>query len=467
METDLQRWTSYSSYELRDSMYAAVKAAAPRLLVGGYENAMGLTCQPGFGRYHINALLNSTTPDFMISLPGYGRYRDDCNHPIGLKVYNGSMVLHNKLLIYEMDIRNPEQGPLGIMCKSRNWQAEHNKSSFNNFIKLFTGTAMSWGGGFHAYLMQPHWWNTPAAIKTWTDAIKIAQNAQGCRLNNNRVAVMINEDSSFYAARKNIPAFFSRMNYKESTEYTLWKSGIRYDYYLPQDLFNPDFKAPKILFFADAQTMTPDDAQKIRKKYANSGRIIIWVGGAGYLPSGSIAAARAVTGFKIELDPRINNCPLWSSGKITDPLMKGISGFFYEWTYYCGGFSPHWKVDDPKAKTLACYYGTDIPGMAVKRYKKHTEIFIGQPGSISPQLMRNIARAAEIRPLLYSDDLFVTGAGLLSVGALTGNGIRKIYFPPGVKAMKCLTGQKITRTGKDFIELQMKYREAAVFKLFR
>jgi len=63
--------------------------------------------------------------------------------------------------------------------------------------------------------------------------------------------------------------------------------------------------------------------------------------------------------------------------------------------------------------------------------------------------------------------LLITGGGLLSIGALTGNGIRKVYFPDGVKAMKCLTGQEITHTGKDFLELKMKYREAAVFQLIK
>ena len=327
---------------------------------------------------------------------------------------------------------------------------------------------MSWGGGFHAYLMQPFWWNTPNAIKTWQEALKIAGKSQGQKLTDGRIAVMVNEDSSYYTRLKDIPAFFSRMNYKEATIYTLWKSGVRCDYYLPGDLLKSDFKAPKILFFADALTMTVKEAQEIRKKYANSGRVIIWAGGAGYLPEGSIETARAVTGFKIGLDDRINDKALWNGKIANDPLMKGVSGFFYEWTYYGGGFSiPHWKVDDPKAKVLACYYGTKIPGMAVKRYKKHTEIFIGQPGSISPELVRNIAKEAGIQPLLESDDLLIAGGGLLSVGALTGNGNRKIYFPEGVKQMKCLTGQKIIRTGKDFIEVKMKYREAAVFQLIK
>ena len=59
------------------------------------------------------------------------------------------------------------------------------------------------------------------------------------------------------------------------------------------------------------------------------------------------------------------------------------------------------------------------------------------------------------------------GGGLLEIGAMTGPGKRKIYFPNGVKKLKCLTGQKIIAYGSDHIIVDMPYKDAAVFKMAR
>lgn len=454
---DYWRWSTLVSYELRQFMYDAVKAAVPRVLVGGYENAMGLTGQPGFGRYKITELLNSRAPDFLISLPGYNRYRDDCDHPSGMKAYNGSMVLHKKLMIGEMDIRNPENGPLGINNRSRNWQATHNADTFRNFLALYASYCISWGGGFHAYLMQPLWWNTDEAVSAWARAAEITQQAEGQEPGDDRIAVFIDEQSSYYNATADAASFFTRIHYRESTEYSLWRSGVRCDYYVPSDVLHPEFKSPKILLFADAGTMKPETAAEIRKRYGRDGRLLIWVGHAGYLPEGNIETVRKITGFHVDT----------SSQALGKPLADR-SGILWEPAFYAGGFpEPAWVVQDPDAETLAVYAGTKRVGMAMKKYADHTEVYLGQPGSLSPETVRTFARKVGIRPVHDRNDLAVMGGGLMEIGAMTGAGKRKIYFPAGVKNLKCLTGQEITSRGVDYIEIDLPYKDAAIFKMER
>ena len=57
------------------------------------------------------------------------------------------------------------------------------------------------------------------------------------------------------------------------------------------------------------------------------------------------------------------------------------------------------------------------------------------------------------------------GGGLLEIGAMVKAGPRKIFFPNNVKNLKCLTGQKIIEKGKDYIVVDMPYKDEAIFKM--
>ena len=103
--------------------------------------------------------------------------------------------------------------------------------------------------------------------------------------------------------------------------------------------------------------------------------------------------------------------------------------------------------------------------MAVKRYQDHTEIFIGQPGSVSPQLIRNAGAEAKMHPLLESDDLFIYGGSLMTVCGSLGRGIRKIRIPDGIREVVPLTPHKVLHNdGKNF-EVDISDADVAVFLL--
>jgi len=155
------------------------------------------------------------------------------------------------------------------------------------------------------------------------------------------------------------------------------------------------------------------------------------------------------------------------AGNCDDPLMRGVKGFFMqESTVVPYVFPRRWMVNDKDVTVLAKYMNTDIPGMAVRRYKDFTEVFIGQPGCITPQLFRNFAREAGIEPVLESDDLFYFGSGLLGIGAAKGDGIRKVRFPKGFSKVEALTGHPVMNLTADGFEFFLKHRDFAIFKLY-
>jgi hypothetical protein len=116
--------------------------------------------------------------------------------------------------------------------------------------------------------------------------------------------------------------------------------------------------------------------------------------------------------------------------------------------------------------SLANYAGTSVCAAAVRRNARGgTEIVIGASGAARPDLFRNIAREAGIRPCIETDDCFVTGASLAMLGASSGGGMKRIYKPVGVKKMRPLAGRKIYAETPDYVDIYLRWRETAVFRL--
>ena len=221
-----------------------------------------------------------------------------------------------------------------------------------------------------------------------------------------------------------------------------------------------------MLLFADAGTMTPEEIVKIRERHGNSGRVIVWHGCPGFLACGDYETLSKSLGFDVSpLQGNRQQTPLVAAND-TDPVMKGISGFFMqEPNFLPFVFSPSWRIGKDGSTILAKYYGTDIPGMAVKRYQDHTEIFIGQPGSVSPQLIRNAGAEAKMHPLLESDDLFIYGGSLMTVCGSLGRGIRKIRIPDGIREVVPLTPHKVLHNDGQNFEVDISDADVAVFLL--
>lgn len=64
---------------------------------------------------------------------------------------------------------------------------------------------------------------------------------------------------------------------------------------------------------------------------------------------------------------------------------------------------------------------------------------------ISPQLLRNIAKVAQINVVSNTDDLVTIGAGLLSCTGSINSSVKKLYYPKGTKKLIPLTNHKILK----------------------
>ncbi|MBO4630425.1 MAG: beta-galactosidase, partial [Lentisphaeria bacterium] len=469
LESDFQEFISKECSSLKKDLRRAVKNAAPRLLVGGYDCATALSGNIWYGRgaFAQHELICDPCCDFLISLPGYGRGRDECLFPMGLKAYTGSMRLHKKLIISEMDIRNPKQPPLGWIYRSRNWQAVHDYHTFTELLKLYAGYAAAWGGAFHAYSMGNKYYNTPEALAAWEKACAIASAAPGEPMTEDRIAWINEERSADFFCNSNLGHFNSE-SWNRNVVNALWFSQIRFDAYLPEDLSHPDFKAPKILLFGNMATATPQKLAAIRKRFLQRGRTLIFLGLPGIFSGNSIAEISSALNIQFYQPETIRNRSIMIDPS-TEPLLKNITGYLYSpaESSPCVHFGNTAIAPQKDLKLLARYQNTDAYGMAFRRSPAGTEIFIGQPAAVSPQLLRNIAIAAGIQPVTDGDDLAIRGGGLIVIGGSTGSGLRRVYYPAGVKSLQCLTGQKIIADNGKYLEFHLKYGDCAIFRCIR
>ena len=462
----------------------AAKKAVPRLLVGSYDCAYGIGGSWGHTGLHFGKSIDDGA-DFYLYIPSYCRDRDDADRPLGAYQFSGSLQLHNKLGIMELDVRNPEIGPLYFgHYPSANYNALHDAESFRISNRRLAVQSVILGGGVHFYNLQPHWSRTDKAVESLKEMYRISSLARSVPDTRDAIAVMIDEDSNLHSNIHPgwIPSFFS---VKNMVVMAVQHAGVRFNYFLAKDALHKDFNAPGVLFFDDAATLTPDEIKEIRKRFGNSNRVIVWQGAPGFLACRDLNKISEAVNFKLAMMPEYQGKPLETdrnygeiytelglpvplvAGDSNDPLMDGVKGFMHqESTVVPFVFPQRWQVLDKDVKVLAKYLDSDIPGMAVRRHKDFTEVFIGQPGCITPQLFRNFAREAKITPSLESDDLFYCGSGLIGIGAAKGDGVRKVRFPAGFNKAESLSGHKISKMSNDGFEFFLKHRDFAVFKIY-
>jgi hypothetical protein len=378
--------------------------------------------------------------------------------------YPGSLLLRNKFTIMEHDYRHPDMPKLYFgQYTSRNWQSTHNSKSFQNALNYATSLTAALGGGYHFYTLQNSWIKPANSIDIVGNARKIFSHVSKDD-SLDYIAILLDDDSHFYNSihPKWIPAF---MNMRGQPQKSAQHSGVGFNIFEAHDALHKNFIAPKVLFFADSGTLTPNEISKIRSKWGKDNRVIVWCGSPSFLTTKDNLAITKALGTKLVLQPTSFTPMLKVDTKIVDPIISNVKGYLVSWISKDPYLAPpRWEIVDKNAKALAFYEGTQKCALAVKRHQNFTEVFIGQPGMVSPQLLRNIAKVAGIKVVSNTDNLVTIGAGLLSFTSSINSGVKKIFFPKGTKKLIPLTNHKILKATDKYIEVFIPYRDTCVFK---
>ena len=132
---------------------------------------------------------------------------------------------------------------------------------------------------------------------------------------------------------------------KNSPRIAVTRSGVDSDLYLLDDILHPDFQAPRVLWFVDSLELTPEKAAEIRRRYADSGRILVWMWAPG---AGVTDDIGKVAGFRLERAPMADGLPVMALSNSGDPLMAGVRNLLLA-SYMPYGMGPVWKVSEKSA----------------------------------------------------------------------------------------------------------------------
>lgn len=435
------------------SFCRAIKEATnDRVLAGGYRAEGAPVSYPFLVQQCSRRMYAAPEVDFFASCPG-GRTPEN---PVMPSLLNGSLRLHNKLAVTELDFRTPWVGNWGRWGKPIYYKT-HDAAEFRQRTMRAQLFANAFGGTFHAYDMDGNWYDTEMAQRAWRENNRIYDRRKPRPLSEDRIALFYSEHYWEYMALNGNRAFAHTV--KNSPRIAVTRSGVDSDLYLLDDILHPDFQAPRVLWFVDSLELTPEKAAEIRRRYADSGRILVWMWAPG---AGVTDDIGKVAGFRLERAPMADGLPVMALSNSGDPLMAGVRNLLLA-SYMPHGMGPVWKVSDPDAVILGSYFGTNLPGMAVKRYDGHTEIFIGQGGCVTPELARNIAKEAGAHCWIDTGDPAASAGNLLIVSAAS-SGKKEIFLPPDVVSAECLTGQRIVKEGRS-VKCELKYGDVLVLDL--
>ncbi|NMA21675.1 MAG: hypothetical protein GX927_13965 [Lentisphaerae bacterium] len=440
---------------------AAKRGSEGRWLVGSYHRASGLRGFPQFSLLSLNYMIDDPNVDLFIHVPSYHR---NAYAPVHQGGYDGSLLLHNKLMITEMDLRNGELPHYG-RWGSHFWRSHNPIERFTIDVQRFAASAIEKGGTFHAFDMDGGWFNSPGAVAAWEKACDLLKARTILPQNNQHIGVFSSENLWHYQSLG-----LDRLTVYSAVEnpaYALYRTGIPYKYYLLDELFGhktKDFSAPKVMIFLNAGEMTPEKAEQIRKQYGRDRRMIVWHWAPGMFTTNGDKNIGQTTGFQLRQLKQADNLTLVAENSSIDPLLKNVQGFLIPTSRIpTVNRGVSYEVVDKNAKILARYNGSGLPGMAVKRYKEHTEVYIGAPCGLTPQLCRNFGIEAGLTPYLESDDFCGCNAGLLYVSALT-DGKKVITLPHSVTVERVITGQQVRINGQK-AEVDMKIADLLILKL--
>ena len=443
--SDYREFLAQATTQMRLKISRAVKrGSGGRLLTGSYSPAGGLSGFPLISQTFTAGLLASDDFDFFAVVPGYTREHVD---PVLSAIYDGSCLQRGKLYISELDLRSSEVLHWGVWG-SDFWRENHDAHTFRRKTLSFAANAFVHGGTYHAYDLNNAWFATPGGRAAWRAAAGLARIVRPMPLTDERIALVGGErffDFQSFGKSRTFPYLF-----RELPRVALAFSGVPWNCYLLDDvLASGSSTLPKVIVFTDLSEVTHERYNEIRRRWANSGRVLVWMHRPGVF---------AKDGEKIERDLGLAPAPdaygklPFADGSSDDPLMAGVKG-----TVMAMHPSYHYAKSDllrplPEKgwKTLANFAATDIPALAVRRTEGLVEVYASVPGGITPQLCRNLAREAGFRPVVESNDISGFGSGILYVLAQT-SGEKVFRLPKGTSPGKVVEGPAYRACGDGFV----------------
>jgi len=228
-------------------------------------------------------------------------------------------------------------------------------------------------------------------------------------------------------------------------------AGISWDAFEAGDLLDPNFPSSKLILMLNLFELEPKQINAIREKLSGSGAVVVWFVAPGIQgPEGfDFDAVQELTGFRVraldaECNPRVTltnyDHPITSGlGSVQAPHSIGTGVLANDERE--GIYGPIFYINDSGAMNLGMLDGLYQPGLAVKELDGWTSVYSVAP-RLSRQLLRNLAKIANIHSYLDTEDMVCVSPELILIHGV-GKGTRNLTLPQAADVIDLWTGKTL------------------------
>ena len=395
------------------------------------RNAIALTYYP---RRHdaLRNLLDKPDLDGVIAVMEYGNTRNlgQCG---GIQSTPGSLKLHNKIVLSEMDYRTEFATSWGEDGNHhrRNVVVMRSPKELANEMRRDLGNNLCQGQGGWFYGLCGHVWGNEEYYLVMEEGARAAElgSTEPMYEDHGQIALFHDEtvrsymslwDAGEYNKSQSAnmyeigAAYKSHLIVADYIRIPFSRSGLTFEDLLLTDLQHPNLAKFKVYVFANCATITPEQINYIKKNLQKDGNVLVFMNNAGFSIGDFNTNIHDLVGFNVKYDSSKVFYPGTYYNPINKAPLKGLDNI------YTSSSTPLFYVEDSKATPLAYISGTKKVGAAMKNNGNWTSVYLSLPGVMSPQFACEIAKLAKVTPIGPQEDVTYAGNGFLVIHAMTG-----------------------------------------------
>jgi|LSQX01.2.fsa_nt_gb hypothetical protein len=379
-------------------------------------------------------LMRTPEIDIIHAPAGYGPWRrpgqPGCNHTTP-----GSLRLHDKLCLQELDLRTFTKGyPDEASRQFLAWAAD--REEFEAINRREMGLMMAWGMGSWYYDMAGGWFHDEGIMADIADVHEgYREGLADVTAWHPDFAVFADEESSHWVPEGMRTVIFTSLNRQRVALNT---SGVPYDRYLTDDLTHPDMPDYRVYLFLNAYRLTDERIDAINA-LKRDGKTLVFMYAPGFISSEGLSIDRAseLVGMPLQWSPEAVSLQC-EAVPGDHPLAEGLL------PVQEGARAAKFWVDDPEAIVLGRYADEGEAAIAARDFGAWRSVYVAIPGGINPELLNNIARWSGAYAATAPGDAVYMNGRLLCVHGLAG-GTKQITLPFRATVTEELTGEVLAR----------------------
>ena len=436
-----RRYLNERTFEfMSNTLRLAKKASGGRGLAGTYVGySFGNKPKHHYSGMNIfGRIIRMPECDFSQLAMSYGMDRAPGKSSLCVNPYNGSSMLHGKILLCECDLRTvlyTNEAP------GQWYNRPNNMKEMVSVIERDAGLALTRGTGFYEMLL--------TGLTTYHDEeimnavkrnVELTNRSLGKpRASASEVAVIYDEESDNYFAWPNSSnsVFFNQLTtefYQESP-----RAGLPVDFYTLDDMADPRMRPHKLYIFLNAIAVSPVMREAILRKLDAERATAVWCFAPGFINHErfDLASMEALTG--IPFDASLDSAKIALTATPDSPYAQYAESL---WEMEIG------PVFTPKGEGLIVHAtALGHPALVEKKVASHTSVYSLTP--LNPDFLRTAAKRSGAHVWLETKDVFSANQRYIHIHASEA-GVKTVSLPGKHDVLDAYSGKELFKGVSSF-----------------